>query len=244
MKERLTMSMHILQDYRGQTFDKAVSGYLRGKLLVSGYEPRTDAGDRFWWGVLENTDGTKAVACGWVSNFIDGGWGYDIERASAWENRELPNPPLNVRKAIVKHSLSVKGVNEPGLTDPGFATTMLKDLTTNLLSSLKAGGEKYAVDALASLQSTVVSVIAEFIRGGEKITFPELVLDACTDYLDAKSASVFARFHRFKTITLTSSQAAKVAPFLDKFDFDNLRSKFPELVPAPHQEAYKLSKEA
>jgi hypothetical protein len=135
-------------------------------------------------------------------------------------------------------------VNEPRVTDPAFATTMLKDLTANLLSSLKAGDEKYSLDALTSLGSTAVSVIAEFIRGREKITYPESVLDACTDYLDAKSASVFARFHRFKTIALTPVQAAKVAPFLDKFDFDNLRSKFPELVPAPHQEAYKLSKEA
>lgn len=250
------MSDHIYQQYEGQTFDKAIAGhrrskipgpndgYLKGNILASGYEPRTEVSGRFWWAILEGSDGTKSVACGRVSNFINGGWGYKIEHASAWENREQPNPPLNVRKTIVKHGLRVKGVNEPGTTDPAFATTMLKELTANMLTSLKAGDEKYALDALASLQSTAVSVIAELIRGGEKITYPESVLDACTDYLDAKSASLLARFHRFKTIALTPVQAFKVAPFLDKFDFDNLRSKFPELVPAPHQEAYELSKGA
>lgn len=238
------MSDHILQQYHGQTFDKAVAGYLRGELLVSGYEPRTGPSDRFWWGIFENTDGTKTVACGRVSNFQDYGWGYKIEEASAWENVTDPNPPLNVRKAIVKHGLTVKGINEPGVTTPEFATTMLKDLTANLLTSLKAGDEKYALDAIASLQSTVVHVIADFIHSGEKVTYPESVMDACTDYLDAKSASVFARFHRFKTITLTPAQAGKVAPFLDKFDFDNLQSKFPELVPTVAQEAHVLSRDA
>lgn len=221
------MSDHIQQQHPGQTFHKAIAGFLRGNLLVSGYEPRTGSLDRFWWGILENTDGTKTVACGRVSNFQDYGWGYKIEEASAWEHISNRNPPLNVRNALVKHGLRVKGVFEPGITEHEFTTTLLQDLTSNLLTSLRAGDEKYALDAIASLQSTVVHVIAAFIRGGVKVTFPESVMDACTDHLDAESASVFARYHRFKTITLTFAQAAKVAPFLNRFDFDNLQSTFP-----------------
>lgn len=92
----------VRQQYRGQTFATAFADTVSPVILASGYSERyPNYEGRFWWGLLEDSEGNIHISCGYVSNFRRGGWDYKITFLDQWS--KVPIPPRNMRNAIGKH---------------------------------------------------------------------------------------------------------------------------------------------
>lgn len=222
------MSDFIFQDHRGQSFDKCLAQFLTGKIIASGFEPRDRAAiGRFWWGVLEFAGGTMEVVCGRVTNFGDGGWGYKIGLATEWENNTL-NPPLNVRKAIVKHGLRVKGVYNPDLDNHKFALMTRETMAATVSAAIVSADDAYILEAIAYLGSNAASAAMDFIeqqgnyQGRKQPKVSTAVLRAIAANADEATAMSMLRAMRWNELKLDAEIAGLIYPLLDEWDRQKL----------------------
>lgn len=229
------MSTEIFQQYKGQSFDKAIARFLRGTIIASGFEPRDRASTgRFWWGLLQDPDEAITVVCGRVSNFQDGGWGYKIERATAWENK-VSNPPLNVRKAIVKHGLRVKGVYNPDSDDHKFALMMRETMVASVSDAILSGDDAFLLEAIAYLGSDAANAAMDFFfdqcgyvsRKPPKVS--TTILRAIAANADQETAKWLMIVMRDNYVQLDATVADTIYPLLKESSQKQLAEMFPHM---------------
>lgn len=229
------MSDFIFQDYRGQSFDKCLAKFLSDNIIASGFEPRERCYEgRFWWAVCESTKGTMEVICGRVTNFGDGGWGYKIGIAAEWENNTF-NPPLNVRKAIVKHGLRVKDVYIPDSDDNKFALMLRGTLLSKVTDAILSGDDACLLEIIPFLGSDATRAAMAFFhnecsyvgRKPPKISLP--VLRAIAANADDLTAKYLVIAMRDGDVELDAKVAAYIYPLVGASSQESLTKMFPDM---------------
>lgn len=229
------MSDYIFQDHRGQSFEQAFSRGLDGTIIASGFEPRDRSYEgRFWWGVGKTADGTIEVFCGRVSNFQDGGWAYKIEGLEYWGGSDH-NPPVNVRKAIVKHGLRVKGVHNPDSNDNKFALVLRETLLAKVAAAIVNGDDDYLLEVIPYLGSDATRAAMRAFHdectyaGRKPPKVSVAVLRAIAANADQETATWLMITMRERYVELDAVVADTIYPLLKESSQEQLAEMFPHM---------------
>lgn len=229
------MSDYIFQDHRGQSFEQAFSRGLDGTIIASGFEPRDRSYQgRFWWGVGETADGTMEVFCGRVSNFQDGGWAYKIEGLEYWGGSDH-NPPVKVRKEIVKHGLRVKGVYNPDSDDNKFAVMLRGDLLTKVTDAILNTDDAFLLEVIPHVGSDATRAYMRAFHDECNVVMrkpPKVstaVLRAIAANADRETATWLMITMRERYVELDSVVADTIYPLLKESSQEQLAEMFPHM---------------